>query len=45
MPPAAKERSAEIARDLRREIRLSELRGMLDISQEELAELPGKKQA
>ncbi len=45
MSPAAKERSTEIARELRREIRLSELRGALDISQEELAELLNKKQA
>jgi DNA-binding XRE family transcriptional regulator len=45
MSPAAKEQSKEIARELRREIRLNELRGALDISQEELAKLPGKKQA
>ncbi|MBA3632386.1 MAG: helix-turn-helix transcriptional regulator [Acidobacteria bacterium] len=45
MSPAAKERSKEIARELRREIRLNELRGALDISQEELAELLNKKQA
>lgn len=45
MSPAAKERSTEITRELRREIRLSELRGTLDISQEESAKLPGKKQA
>jgi transcriptional regulator with XRE-family HTH domain len=45
MSPAAKERSTEIARGLRREIRLNELRGALDISQEELAELLNKKQA
>ena len=43
MSPAAKERSAEIACELRREIRLNELRGALDISQEELAELLNKK--
>jgi hypothetical protein len=45
MLPAAKEQSTEIARELRREIRLSELRGALNISREELAKLPGKKQA
>ncbi len=45
MSPAAKERSTEIARELRREICLGELRGALDISQEELAELLNKKQA
>lgn len=45
MSPAARERSKEIAGELRREIRLSELRGALDISQEELAELLNKKQA
>ncbi len=45
MSPAAKERSTKIARDLRREIRLGELRGALDISQEELAELLNRKQA
>ena len=45
MSPAAKERSTEIARELRREIRLSKLRGALDISRKELAKLSGKKQA
>ncbi len=45
MSPASKALSDEIARDLRREIRLAELRNALDISQEELAELLNKKQA
>jgi hypothetical protein len=45
MSTAAKERSKKRARELRREIRLSELRRALDISREELAKLPGKKQA
>lgn len=42
MSPAAKELSEKRASELRREIRLNELRGALDISQEELAELLGK---
>lgn len=45
MSPASLALSHEIACDLRREIRLAELRGALDISQEELAELLNKKQA
>lgn len=45
MSPAATERSKEIARELRQEIRLAELRGALNISQEELGELLNKKQA
>jgi len=45
MSPDAKALSNEIAQKLRREIRLSELRNALDISQEELAELLNKKQA
>jgi transcriptional regulator with XRE-family HTH domain len=45
MSPDAKALSKEIAQKLRREIRLSELRNALDISQEELAELLNKKQA
>lgn len=45
MSPAAKKQSGEIAGDLRREIQLNELRRVLEISQEELAELLDKKQA
>ena len=45
MSPDAKASSIERARELRREIRLNELRGALGISQEELAELLDKKQA
>ncbi len=45
MSPDAKALSNEIAQKLHREIRLSELRNALDISQEELAELLNKKQA
>ncbi len=45
MSPDSKALSEKRARDLRREIRLGELRNALDISQEELAELLNKKQA
>lgn len=45
MSPASKELSDKIARELRQEIRLTELRRALDISQEELGELLNKKQA
>ena len=45
MSPGAKAASIERARELRREIRLNELRGALGISQEELADLLDKKQA
>ncbi len=45
MSPSAKAASIERARELRREIRLNELRGALGISQEELADLLDKKQA
>ena len=45
MSPASKELSDKIARELRQEIHLTELRRALDISQEELGELLDKKQA
>jgi transcriptional regulator with XRE-family HTH domain len=45
MSPDAKVASEKHARELRQEIRLAELHGALDISQEELAELLNKKQA
>ena len=45
MSLAAKALSEKRARELRRETRLNELRGALDISQEELAEPLNKKQA
>jgi transcriptional regulator with XRE-family HTH domain len=45
MSPQSKELSSKITQDLRREIGLSELRNVLDISQEELGELLNKKQA
>lgn len=45
MSPASKALSKKIAHDLRQEIRLTELRHALDISQEELGELLNKKQA
>ena len=44
MSPGAKAASIERARELRREIRLNELRSALGISQEDLAELLDKKQ-
>lgn len=45
MSPESKKLSAEIARNLREEIRLTELRNALGINQEELGELLNKKQA
>lgn len=45
MSPDAKAASRKRTGELRREIRLNELRGALGISQEELAELLEKKQA
>ena len=45
MSSDSKKLSEKIARDLRREIRLGELRQALGISQEELADLLEKKQA
>ena len=45
MSPDAKAASEKCSREMRQEIRLAELRGALDISQEELAELLNKKQA
>ena len=45
MSPASKKLSAELAGDLRDEIRLTELRNALGINQEELGELLNKKQA
>ncbi len=45
MSPDAKAASQKRTGELRREIRLNELRGALGISQEELAELLEKKQA
>lgn len=45
MSPASKKLSEKISRDLRQQIRLTELRQVLDISQEELGELLSKKQA
>lgn len=45
MSPEARRKSNEIADDLRKEIRLTELRQALGISQEELASLLEKKQA
>ena len=39
MSPESKSLSEKIASDLRQEIRLNELRNVLDISQEELGEL------
>ena len=41
----SKEKSSKVAQNLRREIGLSELRNVLEISQEELGELLNKKQA
>ncbi len=45
MSPESKSLSEKIASDLRQEIRLNELRNVLEISQEELGELLNKKQA
>ncbi|MEP6902847.1 MAG: XRE family transcriptional regulator [Actinomycetota bacterium] len=45
MSPESKKLSAEIARNLSEEIRLTELRNALGINQEELGELLNKKQA
>ena len=45
MSPKSKNLSAEIARNLSEEIRLTELRNALGINQEELGELLNKKQA
>lgn len=45
MSPEARQRSEAIVRGLRTEIRLTELRHALGVSQEELAELLDKKQA
>ena len=45
MSPESKKLSAEIARDISKEIRLTELRNALGINQEELGELLNKKQA
>lgn len=45
MSPESKKLSAEIARSLSDEIRLTELRNALGINQEELGELLNKKQA
>jgi len=45
MSPEATALSEKIANDLRHEIRLTELRNALGVSQEELAQLMKKKQA
>lgn len=45
MSPEAKKRSDEIFAELQREVRLTELRSALGVSQEELAQLMKKKQA
>jgi transcriptional regulator with XRE-family HTH domain len=45
MSPEASNLSGKIADELRREIRLTELRNALGVSQEELAQLMKKKQA
>jgi transcriptional regulator with XRE-family HTH domain len=45
MSPEAKRRSDEIFVELQREVRLTELRSALGVSQEELAQLMKKKQA
>lgn len=45
MSPEAKKRSDEIFAELQREVRLTELRNALGVSQEELAQLMKKKQA
>ena len=45
MSPEARRRSIEMADEMMREIRLTELRHALGVSQEELAQLMDKKQA
>ena len=45
MSPQARNESDKLANDLRREIRLTELRSALGVSQEELGQLLQKKQA
>ena len=45
MSPEARRRSKEMADEIRREIRLTELRSALGFSQEDLAQLMKKKQA
>lgn len=45
MSPEARRRSREMADEMMREIRLTELRNALGVSQEELAQLMDKKQA
>lgn len=45
MSPEARRHSKEMADEMMREIRLSELRSALGVSQEELAQLMQKKQA
>lgn len=45
MSPRAKEVSKQIAQGLEREIMLTELRNVLGVNQEELAQLLNKKQA
>jgi transcriptional regulator with XRE-family HTH domain len=45
MSPESRAKGKEIADELRKEIRLAELRQALGVSQEELAELLEKKQA
>jgi transcriptional regulator with XRE-family HTH domain len=45
MSPEARQRSKEMADEIMREYRLTELRHVLGVSQEELAQLMDKKQA
>lgn len=45
MSPKASKRSNDLANELRRDIKLTELRHALGVSQEELAQLLEKKQA
>lgn len=45
MSPEARQRSKEMADEMMREYRLTELRHALGVSQEELAQLMSKKQA
>lgn len=45
MSPRARKQSDKLARDLKREIRLTELRNALGVSQEELGQLLERKQA
>lgn len=45
MSPRSRELSEQIAADLQKEIKLTELRGALGVSQEELAQIMKKKQA